>query len=334
MRRNKNPKRRRLNQKQVKTSNGCAGRPAVRRRRSSGERKEALAAVIFLLPSFAGVMYFIFLPFLDVIRRSFLQAMNGKFAGLDNYKEIVANDAFRLAVGNTVRFLLICLPLLLSFSLLLSLLLSWHMRRIRNHSGTEKERGGWCGFIKTSYLIPVAVPAASIALLWRVLFHEKGLINAVAALAADAPPIDFINSGSAFYVLIFTYLWKNTGYDMVLWLAGLSGISDSLYEAASVDGAGELAKFRYITLPGLLPTFIMTAILSLINSFKVFREAYLISGNYPDTSIYMLQHLLNNWFAKLDIQKMCAAAVVIAAFVLTFVLILQRLERRGENGQD
>lgn len=137
--------------------------------------------------------------------------------------------------------------------------------------------------------------------------------------------MDWMNTDAAFSVLVLSYLWKNAGYDMVLFLAGLGGISPSLYEAAQVDGAGRLATLRYITLPAMLPTLFTVAVLSLLNSFKVFREAYLVAGNYPHKSMYMLQHLFNNWFAALDIQKLCAAAVLVALFILGLILLLQKM---------
>ena len=132
-------------------------------------------------------------------------------------------------------------------------------------------------------------------------------------------------TGAAFWVLIGTYVWKNAGYDMILWMAGLDGISDSLYEAARVDGAGAWQCFWRVTLPGLLPTLFMTAVLSLLNTFKVFREAYLVGGAYPHDSIYLLQHLFNNWFLDLDVGRLCAAAVLIAAVLLAAILLLQKL---------
>ena len=112
---------------------------------------------------------------------------------------------------------------------------------------------------------------------------------------------------------------------MILWMAGLDGISDSLYEAARVDGAGAWQCFWRVTLPGLLPTLFMTAVLSLLNTVKVFREAYLVGGAYPHDSIYLLQHLFNNWFLDLDVGRLCAAAVLIAAVLLAAILLLQKL---------
>ena len=177
---------------------------------------------------------------------------------------------------------------------------------------------------KTTYMIPMAIPVASIVLLWQALFHRQGLVNAVLS-ALGAQPVDFMGTDAAFWVLIGTYVWKNAGYDMILWMAGLDGISDSLYEAARVDGAGAWQCFWRVTLPGLLPTLFMTAVLSLLNTFKVFREAYLVGGAYPHESIYLLQHLFNNWFLDLDVGRLCAAAVLIAAVLLAAILLLQKL---------
>lgn len=280
------------------------------------QKREFLAAWLFLLPSLAGIIFFILIPFGDVVRRSFFEAMSGKFVGINNYITVFANEAFQLAAKNTGRFILICIPLLLVISLVLSILVMG-----------QKKLGD---FFKSSFLIPMAIPVASIVLLWNVFFNKNGLLNKLVSMLGYQS-VDWMHTSKAFYILVFSYLWKNTGYDMVLWLAGLNGISLALYEAASIDGAGAWEKFRYITLPELLPTAFTLFVLSLINSFKVFREAYLIAGSYPDSSIYMLQHLFNNWFVNLDIQKMCAAAIVVAAALLIFILIVMKFSNRGEE---
>lgn len=168
----------------------------------------------------------------------------------------------------------------------------------------------------------MAIPVASVVVLWKIFFHENGLLNGFLAMAGSQG-VDWINSNQSFSLLVFSYVWKNAGYDMVLWLAGLSSISPSLYEAAQIDGASGFQQFIFITLPSMLPTLFIISVLSLLNSFKVFREAYLIAGDYPNDSIYMLQHLFNNWFVRLDIQKMCAAAVLVAVFILGLILLLQ-----------
>lgn len=278
--------------------------------------KENLAAYLFLLPSLLGVSIFVLLPFIDSVRRSFFEAMSGKFVGLANYQTILHNKAFIMAAGNTARFIAVCVPLLLGVSLLLAVLL-------------QSLKGEWSG-LKAVFLVPMSIPVASIVLLWRVLFHEKGLLNGL-LFSIFQVSYDFMNSEKAMGVLVFTYIWKNAGYDMVLWLAGLSAIPKELYEAAQMDGAGAAAKLRYITLPSLLPTVFITAVLSMVNTFKVFREAYLIAGNYPDESIYMLQHIFNNWFITLDIQKMCAGAVFMAAAVILFLSVMTKISAKYEG---
>ncbi len=272
------------------------------------KKGEGRAALLFLLPSLLGISIFFLFPFLDTIRRSFYDAIGTTFIGLEGYRSVFDNAAFQLAAANTARFIAICLPLLLLASLILALLLR-----------AVKPRGGR---FKTSYLLPMAVPVASVALLWQVLFHRNGLLNSV-ILRFGGTPIDFMGTDAAFWVLIFTYLWKNSGYNMILWLAGLDGISESLYEAANVDGAGAWQRFRFITLPSLLPTLGMVSILSLLNSFKVFREAYLVAGPYPQDSIYLLQHLFNNWFQNLDISRLCAAATLLFLALLSIILAMQ-----------
>jgi len=285
---------------------------------SKRQLREIRTAWTFLLPSMAGVIIFILFPFMDAVRRSFYEAMGGMFVGVKNYKTIIDNEAFRLAIKNTGRFMLVCIPILMFFSLFLSVLIN----------GIKKYQN----FFKTSFLLPMGIPVASVVLLWKLAFSRKGLLNHIIVLLGGNDS-DWMNSSKAFYVLVFSYLWKNTGYDMVLWLAGLKSIPVSLYEATSIDGAGSLKKFRYITLPGLMQTTFVVFVLSMVNSLKVFREAYLVAGNYPDSSIYMMQHLFNNWFVNLDIQKICAAAVLVTAVIIVFILLVQKISSRLE-GED
>ena len=281
-----------------------------------GGRGDLKAALLFLAPSFAGLLIFFLIPFADTVRRSFLDARAVNFTGFSAYSSVLNNEAFRLAAWNTAKFLTVCIPLLLAFSLALALMI----RVIR-------PRGR---MLKTGFLLPMAIPVASIVLLWEVLFRENGLLNSF-LLSIGAAPVDFMGTSAAFWVLIVTYLWKNCGYDMVLWLTGLDSIPGGVYEAARVDGAGVMQCFRYITLPGLAPTAGLVAILSLLNGFKVFREAYLVAGPYPHDSIYQLQHLFNNWFANMDITRLCAAAVLLCVVLLAVILVIQKYLRGAED---
>jgi multiple sugar transport system permease protein len=270
---------------------------------------------LFLLPSFLGTGIFTVFPFLDVIKRSFTEAFSNRFVGMANYQTVFENEAFLLAVKNTLRFLGVCIPLLIVSSLVLALAIQ--------KMGEKKK------VFQGAFLIPMAVPIASVVLFWKLLFDKNGFLNGWLQIFSIAP-VDWMNEKTAFAVLVFSYLWKNMGYFIVLWLAGLNGIPATYYEAARVDGASDWKCFFYITLPQLVSSFTMITILAFVNSFKVFREAYLIAGDYPHESIYMLQHLFNNWFVSLDIQKMSTAAVVLAVFIAVLIGVFLVLEKRLE----
>ena len=296
----------------------------LRRQKHGIRRRQARAAWFFLAPSLAGVVVFTAVPFVDVIRRSFLDAMGRTGVGLANYAAVCGNTAFRLAAANTVRFLAVCLPLLLFVSFALALLVF--------------RRDGRGNLYKTSLVLPMVIPVAAMVLVWKIIFCQDGLLNEflnwTAGMAGRAGTSgggeaaggavqvtklwssDWVNSGAAFPILIVTYIWKNAGYDLMLWLAGLASISESLYDAARVDGAGAWARLRYITLPGLSGTFGLVLILSVVNSFRVYREAYLLAGSYPDMSIYMIPHLFSHWFLTLDVQNMCTGSMLLVAAAL------------------
>lgn len=280
----------------------------MRKKRNRQKKHKHMRGFLWILPSFLGVMVFYLLPYIDVVRRSFFGAVDNRFVGLENYKMVIENTAFRLAVKNTVLFTLLCIPILIFLALLCAVALY----------NTK-----YGGIIKSAFLMPMALPAVSVALVWRVLFHSQGLLNHWLGIVGITGN-DWMNTGSAFWILFISYIWKNLGYDIVLWLAGLAGISTNIYEAARVDGAGGWQCFFYITLPNLKPSLYTITVLSFLNSFKVFREAYLVAGDYPHESIYMMQHLFNNWFRSFSFDKMAAAAVMESVVLLILILLLQR----------
>ena len=288
-----------------------------KRMKTQKRRGDARVALAFLAPSLIGICLMVLLPTADVVRRSFFSAMGNVFVGLENYQTILQNESFQLAVANTGRFLVCCIPLLLLSSLLVALVL-FRQRRFQD-------------LFRTTYLLPLVVPVTSVVMIIQTVFQKNGLLSAL-CVAFGATPQDWLNSAYAFWVMVLCYLWKYFGYNVILWLAGLAAIPESYYEAARVDGANEAQCFLHITLPQLGGTLFVTAVLALINSFKVFREAYLVAGRYPNSSIYMLQHVLSNWFSNLDMQKISAAAVLLMAAILLLVLLSQRiLERTKEN---
>lgn len=260
------------------------------KKRNAHRERRAFAG--FLGFSLMGVSVFVLLPFLDVIRRSFVTVMSGKFTGFDNYKRVLTNQAFLLAVKNTAHFAVVGISLLIVIGLATALVLS------RLHNVT---------LIKSLYLFPMAMPTATVVIVWRMFFYQQD-----------------------FKSLVVSYLWKNLGYTVVLWLAGIAGIPDEQIEAAKVDGANRWQCFWYIKLPCLRGSLYTIVILSFLNSFKVYREAYLVAGSYPGQDIYLLQHIFNNWYVNLELDKMAAATVLVGGFLFIFIMLLNHFWNKEE----
>ena len=273
------------------------------------KKKVKLTGLYFILPSLIGVAIFILIPSIDVFIRSFQSSVSREFIGLDNYHEIFSNEAFKLASKNTIKFAFVCIPLLLIISLAIAIYLNKFIKAT--------------GVLRTAFLIPMAVPISSIVLIWNILFNEQGILSSLLNKFGMEGQ-DWMSTGYAFWVLVFSYIWKNLGYNIVLWLAGLNAIPKHLYESAMIDGASEWKCFTKITIPSLKPTLYIVSVLSLLNSFKVFREAYLVAGDYPDKSMYLIQHLFSNWFRELSYGKMAAASVVMAVVIFILIMFLQR----------
>jgi multiple sugar transport system permease protein len=271
-------------------------------------------AALFLAPSLAGFAVFYIIPFLVGGYYSLVSSpVNGKFIGLSNYSALLNNAVFLTAARNTLVFTGVSVPLNMALSLGFAMLLA---RKIYMKKA-----------LRTFFITPLVIPVASVVLVWQILFDSAGTVN---ALLHDMglQPVDWMGSGWARLVVVIVYLWKNAGYNMVLFLAGLQNIPAEYYESASIDGAGFFRKFGSITCVYLTPTAFLVMIMSIINSFKVFRETWMLAGDYPHDSIYMLQHYMNNMFASLDYQKLTTAAYLMAALVVVLVFCLFWFERR------
>ncbi len=288
------------------------GKPAPQLRRE--RRLDALRSMCFLGPSVAGVAVFFILPFLVVVYYSVIRSpLDPQFVFLDNFKAVLDNYAFQLAAKNTALFSLIAVPLAVVLSLGLALILEC---RIPLKS-----------WFRTFFLSPMMVPVASVVLIWQVVFHRDGTLNnVVTALGAEA--VDWLNSPLCLVVIIALFLWKNLGYNMILFMAALNNIPNELLEVADVEGAGPIHKFFHIKLRYLSPTVLFVTILSIINSFKVFREIHLLVGSHPYEGLYMMQHFMNNTFARYDYQKMASAAVLMAMVMVVLIALLFWVEDR------
>ena len=275
--------------------------------------RDFLASLCFSGPSFLGMLIFFVAPFCVVIYYSFIAgALDHSFVGLKNYIAVWNNGAFQIAVKNTAVFSGLSVPLAVVLALVLALMLEC---RIPFKSQ-----------FRTFFLSPMMVPVASIILVWQVLFHSNGVVNEFLSVFG-VKAIDWLKSDYCMVVVVLLFLWKNLGYNMILFMAALNNIPRELLEVAEVEGASKAYQFFHIKLRYLSPTVLFVTILSIINSFKVFREIYLLSGDYPYEGLYMLQHFMNNMYNKnLDYQRLSASAIMLAIVIIALIALLFAIE--------
>ncbi len=282
------------------------------------KRRERFAGSVFLWPSLLGVFVFFIVPFGVVCYYSVINnPIQHEFVFLDNFINLFNNSAFRLAAMNTLEFSAMAVPLAVILALCLALLL--------------ESRIPFKSQFRTFFLSPMMVPVASVVLIWQVVFHYNGVLNDFFAVFG-ADKIDWFQSDYSKLVVVLLFLWKNLGYNMILFMAALSNIPRDLLEVADIEGATPWFRFWNIKLRFLSPTLLFVTILSLINSFKVFREVYLLTGDYPYGALYMLQHFMNNTFRSLDYQKLSAAAIIMAIAMIVIISALFLIE--GKFGKD
>ena len=273
----------------------------------SSRRVKNISA-LYLLPSVIGVALFFVLPFLVVIYYSLIDnPIAGNFVFLDNFISLLQNKAFKMAAANSLKFSFTAVPLAVALSLLVAFLLD------KNIPGKSR--------IRTAFLSPMMVPIASVILIWQVLFHYNGLVNEWLIKLGGAS-IDWLKSEYAPIVVVILFIWKNLGYNMILFMAALANIPREVVEVAELESATKWQIFWHLKVRYLSSSILFVTILSLINSFKVFREVYLLTGDYPYESLYMLQHYMNNMFRSLDYQKLSAAAIIMSLFMIVLIGIL------------
>lgn len=254
----------------------------------------------------AGVLIFFILPLFTVFYYSAVDnPISKEFVGLDNFKAIVTNNAFKIAAKNTAVLSLITVPPAVILSMFLAMLME--------SSIPAKS------MFRSIFLSPVMVPAASVVLIWQVVFHYHGTLNSAVFDLLGTEPVDWLKSKYCLVVIGLLFLWKNLGYNMILFLSALAGMPKDLLEVAELEGASKPYQFFHIKLRYLSPTIIFVTILSMINSFKLFREVYLLTGDYPYEGLYLLQHYMNNTFGSLDYQKLSSAAILMMIIMIIIV---------------
>lgn len=263
--------------------------------------KKKLTPWMLLTPILSGTVVFFLIPFLLMLYYSVTSGIGGRFVGLQNYIEVLNSSAFRLALRNTIRFWGIGVFLNIWVSFGLALLIRQKFKGVK--------------FIRSILLLPMMVGVASI-----VLFLQR-LLEGSEILAGPG----------AFGVLLGLYIWKNCGYNIILFTAGLNMIPEENYDCAELEGASGVQMLRWITLPMMIPSFFFVFIISIINCFKTYREAFLLCGEHPHESIYMIQHFLNNNFNNLNYQRLSVATILLFLFIAVFVAIFYRLQKQYEE---
>lgn len=289
-------------------------------RRSRRRWHEARAAYLFLLPNIVGFLLFSMLPVIATLVISTLNwdlIRSPGFVGFGNYKTLFVEDPiFRQVVGNTIYYVAGVVPLSIVLSLMLALAMNNGLKGI--------------SLFRAIFFIPVITSSVAVAMLWRWLYNtDFGLIN-VALDAVGLPAVPWLTSTDwAMPAVIIMAVWKNLGYNMVIYLAGLQGIPPTLYEAAALDGAGWWSRFKDITVPLLGPTTFFILVISIINSFQVFDLTFILTQGGPGiATTTIVMYIYDQAFRYFQMGYAAALAWVLFMAIFAITLIQMRLQKR------
>ncbi|HEX2863237.1 MAG TPA: sugar ABC transporter permease [Deinococcales bacterium] len=274
---------------------------------------------LFLGPSLAGMLVFLAGPILASLGLSFTAwdlLTPPKFVGLGNYAGLLTDPEFRSALLHTLTFIVGYVPPVMVLGLLVAVGLN----------GSLPGKGA----LRVLYFLPVVSSWVAVSLVWRWLLNPSfGLVNSLLASFGIAGPAWLFDPGWAMPAVILTSLWKDTGYVMTILLAGLQNIPAEYYEAAQIDGATGSQQLRFVTLPLLIPSLLFAVTISLINSFQVFDQVFVMtSGGPAGSTTVLLERIVRNAFTYNRMGY--AAAMSWALFVLVFFtsMLVRRAERR------
>lgn len=249
--------------------------------------------VILVVPSLVGVLMFFLVPFVTSVYYAFFNdAFNMDYVGFYNIVNVLTSKYFRLAVRNTVVFTIIAVPAILVLSYIIAYVLTYTMKKNK--------------LLQAMLFLPYLLPSISITMQWK----------------------EYCPTVAPFVSLLIIYLWKYTGFNIILFITAFSSIQRETLEAAKIDGASSMMIAAKVVFPNSVPMLFFVGIISFVNSFKVYRESYLLWGDYPDQSVYMLQNYLNNHFEKLNYQNVAAAADIFFAIIFVIVLIVLHFEKK------
>jgi multiple sugar transport system permease protein len=291
--------------------------------KQTSTRAESIAGWAFIAPAMVLIAVFFFLPVIAGLLLSLtdfdLYAIGSpqvaRFVGLRNYARVLTNPLFWKAVGNTIYFVIVGGPLSVIVSLGAALLLNARMARLKP-------------LFRTIYFTPVITTLVAVAIVWRYLYHPRyGLLNHALGLAGLSP-IDWLGDPHwAMPAIILLAVWKNFGYNMLIFVAGLQSIPEELYEAASIDGAGRWRLFRHVTIPGLAPTFLFVGVTTMIGYLQLFAEPYVMTQGGPlksTTSVVLLMY--EEGFRWWRMGTAAAIAFILLGITLAGTLVQMRLQ--------
>ena len=272
----------------------------------------------FLLPGLLGILMFYVVPFFGGIWYSLTDgSYQNAFVGFQNYLNVWQNQMFQLGLRNTMELSLICAPGLF----LLSFVLSAALHQIRPAGA----------FFRNSVLLPYLMPSSAVLIIWLLWFDYGGPVNQLVTLLGGER-VSWMQGEALRTPVILLFMWKNLGFCMIIFLAALQAIPESLYEYATLEGASFLRQTFTITLPMIVPSAFLVFILCWINAFRIFKEVYFIGGAYPEEALYTLQNYMNNMYGKLNYQNVTTAAYSFAVIVFALFGLLFFLQNRAQRG--
>jgi multiple sugar transport system permease protein len=282
------------------------------------------AAWAFVAPALAALGLFFFLPVVAALVLSFTDfdiyaiadISNLRFVGLDNYIQLLRTPLFWKALGNTLWFVVLGVPLSIMMSLAAALLLDSKLARLK-------------GLMRTIYFAPVVTTLVAVAVIWRYLLHTKyGLVNW--ALGWLHPPVDWLGDPHwSIPAIVLFAVWKNFGYNMIIILAGLQTIPEELNEAARIDGATAFQRLIHVTLPGLAPVLLVVSILTMAGYFQLFAEPYVMTQGGPvESTVSILYFMYEQGFRWWNLGFASAIAFVLFAIMFALTLLQLRVSER------
>ena len=287
--------------------------------------KDNLVAYSFILPNFLGFAIFTLGPILFAVYLAFTKwngSGNITFVGLKNFIDLWSDSRFLTSLKNTIVYSVAVVPLTVVASLFLAILLNQKIYA-RN-------------FFRTVNFFPYVASLVAVAVVWNMLFNPaKGPVNMLLSflgVSDENLPRWAADKDWAMFTVILFSVWKNAGYYMIIYLAGLQGISAQLYEAATLDGATKRQQFWYVTLPQLRPTTFFVVVMLTIQCFKVYDQIYMITQGGPGTStLVLVYHIYNTAFISWDLGYASAIAMVLFLLVLVVTIIQFRGEKKYAN---